>query len=59
VGVMVLNDDNRAIDDISIVDAVALGKASCHSRTRTFSKKSRKSKDIVNNYKRDYALSAI
>jgi|688.fasta_scaffold2785996_1 hypothetical protein len=56
---MVLNDDNRAIDDISIVDAVALGKASCHSRTRTFSKKSRKSKDIVNNYKRDYALSAI
>ncbi len=56
---MELNDDKRAIDDISIADAAALGKASCHSRTRTFSKKSRKNIDIANNYKRDCALSVI
>jgi hypothetical protein len=59
MGVMELNDDKRAIDDISIADAVALGKASCHSLTRTFSKKPRKNIDIANNYKRDCALSAI
>jgi hypothetical protein len=56
---MELNDDKRAIDDISIAEAVALGKASCHSLTRTFSKKPRMNIDIANNYKRDCALSAI